>query len=161
MRSNMTFRSDVVPADRQRVREIVDSTGFFNPAEVDVAVELVDECLAKGLASGYWFLFAEEAGQTVGYSCYGPIAGTENSFDLYWIAVDNQHRRHGLGRVLLNESERKIHQAGGRRIYVETSSREHYVPTRAFYEKNAYIREAALKDFYAPGDDKVIYVKVV
>src|SRR5690606_23231338 len=49
------FRTEVNPGDRRRVREIVESTGFFTPAEVDVAVELVDERLSKADASGYFF----------------------------------------------------------------------------------------------------------
>ena len=46
------LRHELVPADRQAVRAIVERTGFFSPAEVDVAVELVDERLARGEASG-------------------------------------------------------------------------------------------------------------
>jgi ribosomal protein S18 acetylase RimI-like enzyme len=157
-----TFRETVSADDRYRVRSIVESTGFFNPAEVDIAVELVDEHLAKGAAaSGYWFLFAQRGDRTLGYACYGPIAGTQASYDLFWIAVDRTSQSAGIGRLLLRESEKRIQQQGGRRVYVETSSRQQYVPTRAFYERCGYTREAVLPDFYAPGDDKVIYVRVL
>jgi hypothetical protein len=44
-------------------------------------------------------------------------------------------------------------------VYVETSGRRDYAPTRAFYERAGYRPEARLADFYAPGDDKWIYVK--
>jgi len=155
----ITFRHELEPEDRDLVRAIVESTGFFNPAEVDVAVELVDERLAKGPASGYHFLLAQREGRTVGYTCYGPIAGTAASFDLYWIAVEDSLRRQGLGRFLLDQTERLIAQAGGRQVYVETSSRDQYRPTRTFYERSGYGLEALIEDFYAPGDHKVIYVK--
>ena len=158
----LTFRESVSSDDRQVVRSIVESTGFFNPAEVDIAVELVDEHLAKGTAaSGYWFVFADRGGCAAGYACYGPIAGTRESYDLFWIAVDRSCQSAGIGRRLLEESEKRIGEHGGRRVYVETSSREQYIPTRAFYERCGYLREASLRDFYAPGDDKVIYVKVL
>lgn len=160
-RGPITFRYEVTPADREHVRRIVESTGFFSPAEIGVAVELVDERLAKGEASGYYFVFAEQGGQVVGYSCYGPIAATVDSFDLYWIAVDSQVRGGGLGRQLMAESERLIAEAGGRGVYVETSNRPQYVPTRSFYERFGYLREAVLSEFYGPGDDKVVYVKRV
>jgi ribosomal protein S18 acetylase RimI-like enzyme len=140
---------------------MVESTEFFSPEEADVAVELVDERLAKGPASGYHFVFAEQQGRTVGYSSYGPIAGTLASFDLYWIVVSQSDRGCGLGRLLLEETERKIRAAGGQRVYIETSNRPQYAPTRHFYDRNGYVREALIKDFYAPGDDKAIYVKVV
>jgi ribosomal protein S18 acetylase RimI-like enzyme len=156
-----TFRHEVVAADRLRVRRLVESTGFFSPSEVDVAVDLVEERLRRGEAGGYYFVFAERDGQTAGYACYGPIAGTAASFDLYWIAVHPSAQGAGLGRLLLAESERRIGLAGGRRVYIETSHRAQYVPTRAFYERGGYDLEAILKDFYAPGDDKAIYVKAL
>jgi ribosomal protein S18 acetylase RimI-like enzyme len=150
-----------VPADASAVREIVASTGFFYDHEIDVAVELVDERLAKGPASGYFFIFAEQDGRVAGYSCYGPIACTTHSYDLFWIAVHKDFQGGGLGRLLLAESEKRIAAAGGRRIYVETSGRDQYEPTRSFYEHCGYTREATLAEFYGPGDDKVMYVKVV
>ncbi|NUQ64972.1 MAG: GNAT family N-acetyltransferase [Pirellulales bacterium] len=158
----LTFRTTVSPDDRRVVRSLVESTGFFNPAEVDVAVELVEEHLAKGAAaSGYWFVFAERGGRAIGYACYGPIAGTQASHDLFWIAVDRSCQAAGIGRLLLGEVERRIYEHGGRRVYIETSNRDQYVPTRTFYERCDYLREAILRDFYAPGDDKAIYVKVL
>lgn len=155
------YRYEITPADREAVRKIVASTGFFNAEEVEIAVELVDERLAKGPASGYHFVFAESEEGTVGYACYGHIAGTAASFDLFWIAVDASLHRAGLGRRLLAESERLIFEAGGRRVYVETSNRPQYAPTRAFYERCDYQLDAVLKEFYGPGDDKCIYVKAI
>jgi ribosomal protein S18 acetylase RimI-like enzyme len=155
------FRDQVAPDDRLAVRQIVESTGFFRPDEVDVAVELVDERLAKGEPSGYSFLFAEEAGRTIGYACFGPIACTVGSYDLYWIAVDRDQQGRGLGRLLVAESERRIRQRGGRRVYIETSGRPQYLPTRRFYERCDYHTAAILPDFYDTGDDKVILVKAL
>jgi len=143
--SAIVLRCDVTEADRQRVRALVKSTGVFNPAEVEVALELVHERLTRGPASGYYFVFAERGGQTLGYVCYGPIPVTSGSFD--------------LGRILLEKAEELIRQGGGRRVYIETSSRHDYAATRAFYQRCGYHQEAVLRDFYAPGDDKVIYVK--
>jgi GNAT superfamily N-acetyltransferase len=153
------YRHEAEHADAEKIRAIVQSSGFFNPEEVEVAVELVLERLEKGEKSGYYFLFAETEGRMAGYACYGPIAGTQCSFDLYWIAVDNGRRGGGIGSALLEKAEEKILGMGGGRIYVETSSRDQYEPTRAFYLRNGYRLEADLKDFYAPGDSKVLFVK--
>ncbi|MBN1614156.1 MAG: GNAT family N-acetyltransferase [Deltaproteobacteria bacterium] len=152
-------RRDVRTSDRDDVREIVHSTGFFTPEEVDIALELVDETLARGRQSGYSFLFAEQAGRVLGYTCFGPIIGTAGSYDLYWIAVHGLYHRKGVGRLILGRSETLMAQEGCRRVYVETSSRSKYAPTRSFYERCGYDRVASLKDFYAPGDDKIVYCK--
>jgi D-alanine-D-alanine ligase len=158
---NITFRHEVTPADRESVRTVVESTGFFSAAEADVAVELVDERLAKGPASGYEFVFAEDNGEMLGYGCFGPIPATETSYDFYWIAVPKNRQRAGIGRMIMVEAERLIEAAGGRRVYLDTSSRAQYEPTRAFYSRSGYETVAVLDDFYAPGDGKVIFLKVL
>jgi ribosomal protein S18 acetylase RimI-like enzyme len=155
----LLFRENVIPADSNAVRAIVASSGFFYDHEIEVAVELVEERLHKGLKSGYFFLFAEQDGQMVGYSCYGEIACTTGSFDLYWIAVHNDCRGQGIGKILLEKNEGLVAAQGGRCIWVETSGQEKYKPTRDFYLHNNYQVEAVLKDFYGPGDDKFIFVK--
>lgn len=155
----LTFRENVLTGDPEAVRAIVASTGFFYDHEIEVAVELVDERLQKGLKSGYLFLFAEQEGRTIGYCCYGEIACTEGSFDLYWIAVHHDRRGRGIGSVLLKKCEELIAAQNGRRIWVETSGQEKYQPTRDFYLHSRYQQEAVLKDFYGPGDDKFIFVK--
>ena len=160
-RTDCRLREDVVPSDCDAVRAIVEGTGFFRPDEVDVAVELVDERLAKGPESGYLFVFAEIDGEPAGYACYGPIACTTASYDLYWIAVAPRWQRGGLGRRLLAEVERLVAAAGGERIYIDTSGKPQYAPTRGFYERNGYQIAARLADFYAPGDDRVICVKIL
>jgi GNAT superfamily N-acetyltransferase len=157
----VSFRETVTKEDREEVRRIVHSSGFFSEHEIAVAVELVDERLAKGLASGYFFIFAMLEGKTIGYSCFGPIACTVSSFDLFWIAVDTVERGRRIGTLLLQKSEEAIKIMGGSRIYVETSSRPLYETTRMFYEKRAYRKEAVLENFYGMNDAKVIYVKVV
>ena len=155
------YRSEVRPEDRKAVRGILESTGFFYPEEIGVAVELVEERLQRGEASGYYFDFAEVGGAVAGYTCFGPIACTQASFDLYWIGVHQDHRRAGLGRELLARAEAQIRRLGGRRLYVETSSRAQYEPTRRFYLACGYRLEAQLEDFYSPGDGKVIFLKVL
>lgn len=153
------LRRFVRDSDRQAVRRLVEATRFFRADEVDVAVELVETRLEKGAASGYEFVFAGEQEQVLGYACYGPIPCTLGSWDLYWIAVDPAAQGQGLGRRLLDEAERQIVAAGGRQIYIETSGRPQYAPTRGFYERCGYTVASVLTDFYAPGDDKVTWRK--
>ena len=155
------FRSTVTEQDMQRVRDITESTSFFYPEEVDTAVELVEDRLAKGLKCGYHFLFAEQDGETVGYTSFGPIACTKESYDLYWICVSGTYRGKGLGTQLLEQSEEAISLLGGTRVYIETSARALYEPTRAFYLRRGYTQIAELEDFYAPGDSKAMYLKVI
>lgn len=158
----MQWRDQVCDGDRQAVLQLVSATGFFNADEEQIAVELVDEALAHGPASGYEFIFADVAdgpGGLLGYSCFGPIDNRPGAFDLYWIAVSPDHQRHGMGRKLIAESERRIHAAGGTEIFIDTSGRAQYQPTRDFYERMGYQVYDVIANFYAPGDDKFVYQK--
>lgn len=157
----LRFREEVRQSDAAAVRRIVESSGFFYASEVDVAEELVRERLARGLQSGYHFLFCDSGEEAIGYACFGPIACTAWSWDLYWIAVSQDRRGGGVGRRLLEAAEQRIAAAGGRRVYIETSSRDLYIPTREFYLRCGYRVEAIIDEFYGPGDSKYLFSKAL
>ncbi len=154
------FRDTIERSDRASIEEILQSTSMFYQHEIDVALELLDDALEFGQASSYRFIFAEHGTDVSGYSCYGQIPCTDSSYDLYWLAVRHDQRRKGIGRSLLVETERRLKHVGARRLFAETSSREVYYPTQAFYASCGYALEARLRDFYAPGDDRLTYGKV-
>lgn len=162
------YRDHPLPSDCSAVRQMAEGTGFFRPDEVDVAVELIEERLAKGDESGYSFFFAEKvdrgdevggSGMPAGYVCYGPTPCTIGSFDLYWIVVAKGNQGGGIGLELMRRAEEAARILGGRNMYVETSGKDLYLPTRKFYEKAGYAVAATLPDFYDLCDDKVIYHK--
>ncbi|MDY0220589.1 MAG: GNAT family N-acetyltransferase [Desulfobacterium sp.] len=155
----MTLRYEPIPQDTAQIEQLVESTGFFRPDEVKIAAELVRERLEQGAKSGYYFVIALKGGKVIGYGCYGPIPCTLTSYDIYWIAVSPDLQGQGLGKILLLEMERLIGEAGGKRIYVETSTQQGYATTRSFYERFGYTCKVVLDDFYAPGDGKAIYCK--
>lgn len=158
--AGVVWRASVRGPDEAAVRRLAEATGFFRPDEVDVACELVRERLSRGPESGYEFVLADDAsGALTGYACFGPIACTVGSFDLFWIIVDPARQGRGLGGMLVAEVERRVRALGGRGVYIETSSLARYEPTRRFYERCGYRVEARLRDFYQPGDDKLVYVK--
>ncbi len=155
----IVFRYDVNDDDPERIRQLTEITGFFHAAEIVIAGELVQERLAGGPESGYFFVIAEYEGRLAGYSCYGKIPCTQSSYDLYWIAVHPEFQGKGVGRQILEETEGLIRESRGTRIYVETSRRPQYGGTRAFYERCGYRLESVLEDFYASGDAKATYCK--
>lgn len=156
------FRQRVVASDRDAIRDLVAATGFFSTDEVDVAAELLEECVAYGPESGYFFVLAEdETGRLLGYACYGPVPCTQATYDLYWIAVRPDIAGQGLGRAILDEVEHAARAQGARKLVAETSSRAQYAPTRGFYERRGFAAEARIRDYYGPGDDLVVYTKVL
>ena len=155
------YRDFLIPGDYDDLEAVLRSSGYFFPEEIDIAQELIEEHLKRGTDSGYYFILALSDGRISGYSCYGPIPCTFNRWDIYWLAVDNRLRGRGVGADLLRRSEDHMRRLGGIRSYIETSSRDLYIPTRRFHEKMGYVLETVQKDYYDDGDDKCLYVKVL
>ena len=144
-------------AQRARLERLTAATGRFRPEEVATALELLDDSLAGN--EDYRFLGAYDGDEIVGYACWGETPGTRGTCDLYWIVVDPMRQKQGIGTELLRAVEQRLRDEGCRLIVVETSSRDDYAPTRAFYERRGYTRAASIPAYYAPGDDLVIYLK--
>jgi ribosomal protein S18 acetylase RimI-like enzyme len=145
--------------DVQAIIGIVERAGVFGRMDVDCVKELLEDYFRLADHGGYHWLVYRQEGRVVGMACYGPAPLTEGTFDLYWLATDPQAQRTGVGRALIETMESDVRQKGGRLIVVETSGTEGYAPARAFYLSRGYHRQATIPDFYAPGDDLVIYVK--
>ena len=149
------------PPTARRSDSILRACQFFRDDEIAVALELIDDRLAKGKDSEYHFVVAIHNENLVGYCCYGRIACTLHSFDLYWIVVDPALHRGGIGRKLVAAVEERVRAMGGKRIYIDTSSRPIYEPTHRFYTSCGYKTVANLHEFYAPGDNKLVMLKLL
>lgn len=157
----MTIRSRVAPGDPVEIERLVRSTRFFSAEEIAVARELADDGLALGPSSHYAFALADRGPELAGYACYGQIPCTRSAWDLYWIAVAPHFQRQNLGRELLGTVESAVRASGGTHLYVDTSSRVQYDPTRAFYAGQGYRPAAEFPDFYGPGDGKIVFSKAL
>ncbi len=148
------------PEDAPVILTIARNVGVFNEEEIATVDELLREYLKRGaLKSGYHFLSCRAGGRVVGFACYGPRALTHGTFDLFWIATDRATQRQGAGGALLQRVAQDVRALGGRLVVAETSGRPDYAPTRRFYERHGYTCAATIADFYAPGDDLVIFVQ--
>jgi GNAT superfamily N-acetyltransferase len=148
--------------DKAALMEILQNTPEFTAEEVVIAEEVIDGSLDNPDKSGYFSLAAEnEDGVFIGFISYGPIPMTQYAWDIYWLAVKREFQAHGTGATLLRAAEEKIAQSGGRMVFIETSGKAQYDKTRRFYINNDYKEVCNITDFYAPGDDKVIYQKIL
>ena len=145
-------------ADRRRIEEITRAVLVFRDDEVPVALEVFDG--AVGGSPDYIALGATVDERLVGWICWGPTPCTLGTYDLYWMAVDPTLQGSGIGAALLRAMEGRL-AGSARLIVVETAGRPDYRPTRAFYEARGYRKAAIIPDFYAPGDDQVVYVKAL
>lgn len=132
---------------------------LFSTEEAETVAELLQAYLEQDDHDGYYFLSALDEGVLHGFACYGPTPLTQGTYDLYWIAVAEAAKGRGLGRALMERVEEQVRTRGGRMIVLDTSGRPEYAPTRAFYLRLGYAASATLPDFYAPGDDLIIFTR--
>lgn len=156
---------ELTPADVGRVVALTSATTVFRADELLIAEEVVHDAThwapkpgEEGAERPYYALGAEVDGVLMGWVCWGRTPCTEGTWDLYWLAVDPAAHGRGIGSALVDEMERRL--AGvARLVSVDTSGRADYGPTRAFYAARGYDAVARVPDFYAPGDDQVIFTK--
>jgi ribosomal protein S18 acetylase RimI-like enzyme len=149
----------LLSGDRDVVCRMLQTCGIFTPEEVSVALELVDDAIAKGSRSDYIAFVSVRDDIVCGYVCIGRTPMTASTWHLYWACVDASAQRGGVGRRLHAHVESFVRRMGGERLVVETSSQPSYDRARRFYEAGGYVQVGRIPDFYKPHDDCILYRK--
>ena len=147
--------------DLKGIESILRSTGFFYEFEIEIALFLADETIKTGDESGYFWMKVIDENDIIAFANYTKNSFSVHSWDLYWIAVHRDSQNKKLGSILLKAVEDDIRNSGGKILWLDTSGRPLYGPTERFYRNNGYILQASFKDFYAPGDPKQVYSKIL
>lgn len=141
-------------ADMPAIRQIVDVTLFPG--------EMLDAMMAPYLESPetrHLWLVAEQGSAVCGVVYCEPERMTVGTWNMLAIAVAPDRQGLSIGSKLTHHLEGLLRERGERVLIVETSGLPDYERTRAFYRKHQYVEAACLKDFYADGEDKVIFWK--
>jgi ribosomal protein S18 acetylase RimI-like enzyme len=150
------------PDDGPSILRLTQAVAVFNDEEVQCVGEIWEAYLSQGPAkSGYNIIVYRDSDEVVGFACFGPHALTDGTFDFYWLAVDPRAQGRGIGQALIAATERGALEQQARILIIETSSTLAYEPARRLYSRCGYTLEATVHDFYAEGDDMVIYTKAL
>lgn len=149
----------IKPSDVEGLEKLLKKISNFNEAEIKVAMELIEITVSNPSQTDYNIFVYEEDGKILGYHCTGKRPLTDAVYDLYWIVADPEHSGKGIGKSLLEHAENFVKERNGRWILAETSSKESYLSTQSFYLRNNYSIISEIKDFYAVGDNLLIFGK--
>jgi ribosomal protein S18 acetylase RimI-like enzyme len=147
------------PADTFTLVTLAEGTGVFKPEEIEALQGVFDEYYSQYQALGHRCVAYEAEGRLLGFAYYAVTSMTDRTWYLWWIAVDKRTQARGVGTARLRYVEDDIQREKGRLIIVETSSLPHYELTRRFYHKHGYQQAAVIADYYADGDDLVVFRK--
>ena len=150
---------NVTPSDGPAVVALAVSSGLFSTEDKGVVGALMEEFFARAQAMGHICLIDLDDAEPVAVAYYQPRAATDRTWELLMIAVRHDQQGRGRGRVLLGHAEADLRERGQRLLLVETSGDPDFARTRAFYDSCGYNAEARVRDYYAAGDDMVLYRK--
>ena len=150
-----------LPEDRDAILEMTRATEVFYELEIEALGEVLDDYHAGNHEYDHKALTLLHDDQPIGFAYHAPTAMTDRTWELWWIVVAKNRQGEGHGNRLLDFVESDVLSAQGRLLLIETSSLAHYEPTRRFYRKHGYREVARIPDFYADGDDKVIFHKAM
>jgi GNAT superfamily N-acetyltransferase len=149
------------PHEQEMLVALTEATGFFHSDEIEIVREMFEDWLKNPESDEYlWIVYRDsENAPPLGFAVYGPASAAIGTYDLYWIVVDKNHQDKKIGSALLNHIEQDLFNRNARQLYIETSDKAQYAPTRTFYERRGYALVAHFQDYYDVGDGKVIYFK--
>lgn len=134
------------------------TSGLFPPEGIADVEGALDAFLAGTTDGDQWLVNSSHSG-VAAIAYYAPERMTEGTWNLYLLAVEPQHQGQGLGAALVRRVEHDLRQTGARVLLIETSGVPDFASQRAFYARLGYHEEARIREFYGPGDDKIVYWK--
>lgn len=160
------LQSSIRPAashDRDTVLQLGLLNDMFAPEEIDGLGHAFDAAVPDGADGHTWFV-ATDVDAVVAAAYVAPEPFSDRLWNLYFIAVHPDRHGAGTGSALLAHVEGWLRGKGpdeARVLLVETSSTEQYSDTRAFYAARGFDQEATIREFYGPGDHKVVFWKAL
>jgi ribosomal protein S18 acetylase RimI-like enzyme len=149
--------------DVRELKRIAVATNMFDDDSVGFFDEMVAGSLDGSKPDHQWLVVVDDGSDVVvAGAYYAPEPFADRLWNLYFIAVDPAHQGGGIGGRLLGFVEdtlRSLGESVARVLIVDTSSTDPYTRTRDFYRRHGFDEEARIREFYGPGDDKVVFWK--
>jgi ribosomal protein S18 acetylase RimI-like enzyme len=147
-----TALDDVAP-----LQAVLQGTALFPP---EMLPDLIGAYFDGSAPDAIW-LSCLQAGQVVGFCHAMPETLADGTWNMLAIAVLPAAQGGGCGGALVRHLEDMLRARAARVLIADTSGTNAFAQTRAFYRKNGYAEEARIRDFWAAGDDKVVFWKAL
>jgi ribosomal protein S18 acetylase RimI-like enzyme len=142
--------------------EIARVTGAFKNSELDVLREVIQDSRAQSCQDYLMLDERSQDGAVLGFVILGSTSMTEFTWDVYWLVVNKDFHRRGIGKQLIKKTEQLVAQKFGRAVLrVEASGRPENLSVLNFYRSAGFVEAGRIPDFYSRGDDLVVFYKSV
>jgi ribosomal protein S18 acetylase RimI-like enzyme len=152
----------ITPKDAPDVVRLAIDSELFGADDAPIVETMLTEYFGGKNANRHACVIAtEEHYGPVAAAYYEPATATDGTWYLTMIAVRLDRQRHGCGGILLQHVEDELRAKQQRILLVETSGLPEFARARRFYRKSGYHETARVPDYYAPGDDMVLFYKAL
>ena len=146
--------------DAAAVSQLAVAAGLFPADEIAFLDNMMARYFGGNQAQDHRCVIDVED-ELLGVAYYQPALATDRTWYLTMIGVRREYQGQGRGAALLRYVEQQLRADGQRVLLVETSSVPDFALARQFYVKNAYEEEAHIRDYYAAGDNMVVFRKIL
>lgn len=150
----------ITPSDAAVVSDLAVAAGLFAPDDRAFLEAMMADYFSENQDRGHVCVIDMEQ-EPFGVAYYQPALATDRTWYLTMIGVRRDVHGQGRGTALLGYVEAALRAGGQRVLLVETSGLPTFARTRAFYAKCGYEQEARVRDYYAAGEDMVLFRKVL
>jgi len=143
----------ILKKDISDLKEVLNTIELFPPEYLE---DMIADFFDNQETEDIWFA-VEQEGKATALAYCTPEKFTEGTYNLLAIGVRADLQSKGLGAKMMEYLENLLREKGNRILIVETSG--NLDRTQAFYLHCGYAKEAVIRDFWAEGDDKVVFWK--
>jgi GNAT superfamily N-acetyltransferase len=145
-----------IAADAEALIAIVEDSGQFDVDGIAHVKGTLEHYLS-GESDDIW-LTADDS-EPVGVAYCAPEAMTDGTWNLLMLWTRKDRGGQGYGQALVEKVEFDAIARGARLLIVETSGLPGFETAHEFYGKSGFKQEARIRNFFAAGDDKLVYTK--
>jgi ribosomal protein S18 acetylase RimI-like enzyme len=146
------------PQDAASILSLAAALALFEPQQLEqLSLLFAASTEANADPSPFWLVDDAGTAGICGASYCEPERMTEDTWNLQFIGIHPAHQRQGRGTALIQATEQSLRQRKARIMLVETAAS--MASNHTFYTSCGFEREATIRDFYAAGEDKVVFRK--
>lgn len=142
--------------DAPAIEAILAHSGAFDRDGLAHVRATLEHDLAQQ-SDAIWLTALEGVPVGVAYVAPEPLAHATWNLRMIWTRHDKSGA--GYGRQLIERIDAELRVRHARLLIVETSGLPTFAAARAFYTKVGFEHEATIRDFFAAGDDKLVFTK--
>jgi ribosomal protein S18 acetylase RimI-like enzyme len=143
--------------DTEAIMRMVADSGQFDDEGQGYVRETLENHL-EGESGEIWLTADDGEPVGVAYCAPEPVASGAWNLQMLWTRADRN--RAGHGGSLVKHLEAELRNRNARLLIVETSGLPDFAAARAFYVKCGFIHDATIRNFFAVGDDKLVFTKL-